>query len=147
MAKDYAKGADYKLYLNANSYASPTWTEIKACGDISVSANPDDIAVPERGIGTGHLQGEDDPEISFTLFEDEGDSNVETLIAAIYSGAMVELAVCRGSIAAGANKAVRLESVLFGTNSANRGDPGQYDVTARRHANSDYELLRFTGTA
>jgi stage V sporulation protein SpoVS len=147
MAKDYQKGADYRLYLNTGTYGSPTWVEIKAVGDITVNANADDVAVPERGMATGHLQGEDDPEITFTLYEDEGDANVETMIAAVYSGALKEIAVCRGSIASGGNKYVRLESCLWGANSANRSDPGQYEITARRHANSDYGLTRATGTA
>ena len=144
MAKSYKKGADYRLYLNTGTRGTPTWAEIKACGDITVSPQPDDIEVPERGIGTGHLFGELNPQITFTLFEDSGDTNVETMLAAMFSGAMLEIAVARGAIATTGVKWVRLESVLMGENSAARGDVGQWDVTAQRHANSDYDLTRTT---
>lgn len=144
MPKTYVKGADYKLYLNTNTYASPTWAEIKAVGDISIAPNPDDVEVPERGIATGHLHGEMNPEISFTLMEDTGDSNIETIIAACFSGAVKEIAVSRGAIATTGNKFFRLEAAFFTTNNANRADVGMHDIVARRHANSDYGLSRNT---
>lgn len=147
MAKDYKKGADYRLYLNTGSFASPTFVEIKAVGDIDVASNPDDVAVPERGGPTGHLHGEDDPAITFTLFEDSGDSNVETLIAATLSGALTRIAVARGPIATSGTKYWHLEACLMGTNlGAARSDPSQYDVEARRHANSDNPMTRATTT-
>lgn len=145
MAKTYTRGADYRLYLNTGSYGTPTWTEIKAVGDIDVTSNPDDIEVPERGMDMGHLQGEDDPAITFTLYEDSGDANVETLIAACYSGAMKEIAVSRGLIATAGVKYWRLEAVLMGVSvAAARGDASAMEVTAMRHANSDYPLSRNT---
>ncbi len=144
MAKDYKKGSDYRLYLNTGSYGAPTWAEIKACGDVAVANQPVDVEVPERGMDTGHLQGEKDPQFTFTLFEDAGDSNVETLVAAIYAGTMKELAVSRGPLATTGNKYFRMESVLFADVSANRADPSQYAVTAKRHANSDYAMTRNT---
>jgi hypothetical protein len=146
MAKDYKKGADYRLYLNTGSYASPTWAEIKACGDVVADPNPDDITIPERGQDMGHLQGEFDPSFTFTLFEDVGDANVESLIAAIFSGAMVHLAVSRGLIATAGTKYLHMESLLRGGVTANRGDAASYDVTANRHANSDNGLVRATAS-
>lgn len=145
MAKDYKRGADYLLYLNTGTQVSPTWAQIKAVGDIDVNSNPDDVTVPERGMDTGHLQGEDDPEITFTLYEDAGDSNVETLIAASYSGVMKEIAVSRGPIATTGNKFWRLEACLMGSPiTAGRGDAASLAITARRHANSDYPMSRNT---
>jgi hypothetical protein len=144
MAKNYIKGHAYKLYLNTGSYGSPTWAEIKACGDIGFDPQPANVEVEERGIGTGHLHGEQDPLITFQLKEDTGDANVETLIAATFSGVMVELAVSRGPIATTGNKYFRLEAVLFAPGQAARGDASSYDVQAFRHANSDYGLSRNT---
>ncbi len=146
MAKDYRKGASYRLYLNTGTYASPTWVEIKAVGDVSADPNPDDLTVPERGQDMGHLQGEFDPSFAFQLMEDAGDTNVETLIAAIYSGVMVHLAVSRGDIETAATKYLHMECVLRGSLSANRGDVASYDVTANRHANSDNGLVRATAS-
>lgn len=144
MAKNYIKGSEYLLYYNSGSYVSPSWNIIKACGDVAVDAAPDDIEVPERGIGMGHLQGEFNPTFTFTLFEDTGDTNVVAMIAAIYSGAQVELAVANGPIATSGTKWFRMESVLMAPMSANRGDPASFDVTAYRHANSDYDMTRNT---
>jgi hypothetical protein len=144
VAKDYVKGSDYRLNFNTGSHGSPTWVQIKACGDVTADPNPDDVVVPERGMDTGHMNGEKDPSFTFTLYEDKGDSNVETLVAAIYSGAMVELAVSRGSIATPTTKYLMMECVLRAPLGANRSDPSQYDVTAFRHANSDYALTRNT---
>ncbi|MCP4228870.1 MAG: hypothetical protein GY771_01810, partial [bacterium] len=99
MAKDYQKGDDYKLYFNTATYATPTWAEIVAADDIAVEINKSDIEVPERGIDTGHLQGKGDGTLSFTLMEDTGDTNVESMIAAVLTDAtMIHLAVSRGDI-------------------------------------------------
>lgn len=145
MAKDYKRGADYNLSLNTGTYASPTWVQIKAVTDIDLTSNPEDIEVPERGMDMGHLQGEDDPEITFALLEDVGDANVTTLIAALYSGALKEISVSRGLMSGSAVKYWRLESCLMGIKlTAARGDPASYDVSARRHANSDYPMSTAT---
>lgn len=144
MAKNYIKGAAWRLYLNTGTHPSPTWTEIKAVADVGSDLQPDDVAVPERGIGTGHLNGESDPLITFTLFLDTGDTNVETIVAALYTGAMIELAICPGAITTAGLKALRLEALVRAPLAANRADPTSYDVSAFRHANSDYDLTRFT---
>lgn len=145
MAKDYTKGASYKLYYRSGgNYASPTWSEIKACGDVAAAPQADDVEVPERGGPTGHLHGEQNPQFTYTLFEDQGDANVESLVAAIYSGDSVHLAVSRGAINTNGVKYLHMECVQFADLSANRADPSQYAVTAMRHANSDYGLVRAT---
>lgn len=145
MAKNYIKGASYNLYLNTGSQGSPTWILIKAVGDIDVKSNPEDVEVPERGIDTGHLQGEKDPAITFTLFEDQGDTNVETMIANGFAGALTEIAVARGLIATTGVKYWRQESVFMGIDlGAKRADVAGYDVEAKRHANSDYAMTRNT---
>ena len=150
MAKDYKKGDDYKLYLDtANSWDTPTWVEIKAASELTLDRVPADVEVPERGEDTGHLHGKADPVISFTLLEDAGDANVETLIAAIHnddnSTNMVHLAVSRGDIATATTKYWHMEAVLLGAPlSAGRGEPASYDVEAKRHANSDHTLTRET---
>jgi hypothetical protein len=144
MAKDYKRGADYILYLNTGSWASPTYVRIKAVDGLGCSANPEDVEVPESGSDTGHLHGEKDPEITGRLLDDAGDANVETLIAAIYSGAQVSLALSRGAIATTGNKFVRMECVLFAPLDADRGATGSHQFTAKRHANSDNVFTRGT---
>lgn len=149
MAKQFIKGASYKLYLNTASHTTPTWAEITEAGDIDLATNPEDISVPERGTDTGHLKGERDPSITFNLMENTGNTNVETIIAALDAAAntLVELAVSRGDITVTGTKAWRQESCLMGVKlGAKRGDVAQYDVEAKRHANSDYAMSRVTSS-
>lgn len=144
MAKAYKRGADYILYYNSGSYASPTWNIIKACGDVGVNPDTADIEVPERGMDTGHLGGENNPSFTFTLYEDTGDANVVAMITAIHAKQMKELAVADGPIATSGTKYFRMECLLLAPLAANRPDPASYDVTAVRHANSDYNMTRNT---
>lgn len=145
MAKDYKKGADYIFLLRTGgSYASPTWTVIKAIGDISVDPNPDDVVIPERGSNTGHLNGEADPTITFRMFEDAGDLNVETIAAAVNTNTMVHIAIARGNIATTGTKWFDLECILRAPLDANRGDPSGWEITAQKHANSDNNYRRNT---
>lgn len=154
MAKKFRTGDEFGLYLGSGTWASPTWVEIKAVGDLSLDRQPADIEVPVRGQDTGHLQGAGDPQISFTLYDNatsgsDGDTNVQTLVDAIHSGAMVMLAVARGdtsgALTTSTTKYWKMECVLMGVPlSVNRGESASYDVTAKRHANSDNTLTRVT---
>lgn len=145
MAKDYKKGDEYRLYYDtATSWASPTWVQIKAFVDPSVDPAKGDVEVPEQNEDTGHLQGNGDPVISFTLFDDDGDTNVEALVAASLDGSMKHIAISRGDIATSGVKYWHMESVIMAPLSASRGDAAQYDLEAKRHANSDNSLTRAT---
>lgn len=145
MAKSYKRGDDYRLYLNTGTQGSPTWTRITAVSDIAVDFAPSDIVVPEQGISDGHLQGYGDPAITFTLFEDTGDSNVGTIITNMYAGTLTEIAVSNGDITTSGTKYYRLESVLIGVPlNAARGEPASWDVEAKRHANSVADFTRTT---
>lgn len=148
MAKNYIRGADYKLYLDtASNFTTPTWVEIKAVGNVSCATNPDDVEIPERGMDTGHLKGENNPAFKFTLYEDQGDAHVETLIANGLAGTITHLAVSRGPIATSGTKYLHMECLMLGIDlSADRPDPSSYDVNAYRHANSDNNLARATTT-
>ena len=142
MAKSYFKGADYRLYRDRGDIDESELYEIKAVGDLAFNPNNDDVAVPERGQATGHLHGNADPELTFTLYEDKGDTDVEAMIDAVYSGDVINLVVIRGTAAQATKKYIRLEAVLTGSNTANRGDPGVYEVTARRHPTSEIGFTR-----
>lgn len=145
MAKDYSKGDEWRLYLDtADDWASPTWAQIKAFVDPTVDPEKADVEVPEQNADTGHLQGEGDPSINFTLNVDKGDSNVETLISRSLDGTMTHIAISRGDIATSGTKYYHMESALFGPLSASRGSVASYDITARKHANSDNGLTRAT---
>jgi hypothetical protein len=142
--RDITKGASYRLNYNTGTYASEIWAHMKSVGDLAINPNIEDIVVPDRSGGTGHLPGEDDTEFVFTLYEDQADANVEALIAALFAKTMVHLAVSRGNIATTGVKFMHMECALFADLSANRPDPSSYQVTARKHANSENAFARDT---
>lgn len=146
MAKDFQKATKYRLmFRTGGTYGSPTWVFISAALNPACDPGFEDIAIPEQGMDTGHLKGERDPVFTFELLEQKGDTNVETLIAAIYDpDTMVHLAISRGDIATAGTKWVDMECVLFAPLGADRPNPSSYQVTARRAANSDNPLRRST---
>jgi hypothetical protein len=144
MAKDYKKGQDYTLHLNTGTQGTPTWVKIIAVADIALDVGPSDIVVPVQGLSDGHLAGYGDPAITFTLFEDAGDANVETLIAAIFAKQMKEIAISNAPLmTTSPSKNYRLESAFIAAPlAASKGEPASFAVEARRHANSDFDLTR-----
>lgn len=145
MAKDYQKGLDYRLYYNTGTYANATWAQIKAVEDLAVDPGINDISAAPRGNDIGHMHGKPDPVFNFTLLEDKGDANVEALIAAtIDDTTMIHLAVSRGDITANTVKYWHMECALFAPLDTNQGEVAQYGVEARRHLNSDNDLVRAT---
>jgi hypothetical protein len=144
MAKAYKKGSKFLLYLNTGSQGSPTWGLINAVTNLNSNCNPADIVVEEQNMPDGHLHGEQDPEITFQLNEESGETNVETLIAAIHSGDMKEIAYANGPIATAGTKYLRLEACFFAPQSSERGAVSKYDVTAKRHADSAFGMTRTT---
>ena len=145
MAKDYKKGDQFRLYYDsASNWALPTWVEIKAFVDPTIDPAKGDVEVSPQSGDTGHLHGNGDPTISFTLLEDEGDANVGTLISNSLNGTMTHLAISAGNIAVIGTKYWHMECALYAPNSASRGDVSQFDLEAKRHANSDNTLTRAT---
>jgi len=147
MDRDYKKGDIYQLLLNNGTYAVPVWSEVVAADDISVDPQVTDIEVPERGVDLGHMHGKGDGLFSFTLLEDAGNDDVETLINGLLDDTnLIELAIARGDIAVTGVVFWRAECALFGSLSANQGEVASYDIEAKRHINSDYGFTRNVAT-
>ncbi len=145
MAKDYLKGDDFKLYLNTGTDAVPVWTLLKCQKDLAFDPAKADIVIEEAGISDGHLQGYGDPAFTFTLFDDKGDTNAQTLITAAEAGTLKELAIANGVIATTGTKYWRLECcVISSPGSFNKGEAASYSIEAKRHANSDNDIVRST---
>ena len=142
MPKNYKRGDDYLLYLNTGTQATPVWALILAAVNIALDPQVADIVVAEAALSDGHMNGLGDPQITFTLQHDKGDANVLTMIAAMASGAITEIAIADGPIATSLTVYYRLESVLRGGLSASRGEAASWDVTASRHVNSVADLTR-----
>jgi len=148
MAKDYQRGVDWYLYLDtADNWSTPTWVRVDAVEDIDVADNADDIAAPVRGLATGHLKGHNDPSITFTLHVDRGDTDVETLITRMGTGAKTHIAVGNTADITVSDASVyyHIEAVLMGRElTAPMSGVSSLSVRAFRHLNSDYDLTRAT---
>lgn len=146
MAKDIKKASDWKCYYNSGSYGSPTWAEVKSFTDFDLDPNPEDIEVPQRGGPTGHLLGEDDPQISLEVTEDVGNSSVTAVIAAWAAKTRVHLAFARGSIATTGVKYWHGEFLLKGGLASALGNRSIYNFNPLLDANSDNGLVLATAS-
>ena len=153
MAKRYILGDEFRLYYNIGSYASQNWKIINAADSISVDYSKADVPIAERGQPTGHLQGVADPSFSFTLLNDVESTYVQQLIDRIDSAIdpatsapyLIHLAVANGDISTTGTKYYHMECILLGgALTADQGGVSSFDIEARRHANSDYGLVRAT---
>jgi hypothetical protein len=154
--KDYKTGGQYKFYVNTLGADSPMWVSVAACGDLEVLINYEDVEVPINAepattgarpiqIGVGHLSGVPDHAINLTLYEDAGDDRVESMIDAVHSGELIEIAVARGIITQTGVKHWRLQSRLAGERfTAERRSPATWQVTAKEHALSTAPMTRLT---
>tara|TARA_Y100001963_G_scaffold77259_1_gene107108 strand:+ start:132 stop:599 length:468 start_codon:yes stop_codon:yes gene_type:complete len=153
MAKRYILGDEFRLYYNIGSYASQNWKIINAADSISVDYSKADVPIAERGQPTGHLQGVADPSFSFTLLNDVESTYVQQLIDRIDSAIdpetsapyLIHLAVANGDITVAGTKLYHMECILLGgALTADQGAVSSFDIEARRHANSEYGLVRAT---
>ena len=153
MAKRYILGDEFRLYYNIGSYASQNWKIINAADSISVDYSKADVPIAERGQPTGHLQGVADPSFSFTLLNDVQSTYVQQLIDRIDSAIdpetsapyLIHLAVANGDITVAGTKLYHMECILLGgALTADQGAVSSFDIEARRHANSEYGLVRAT---
>ena len=145
MAKTYQAADIYRLYYDsASSWGSPTWVQVEAFSDVTVDPARGDIEIPEQNADTGHLQGNGDPVISFTLYEDTGDSSVTAMITNLLAGTITHIAIAAGDITTNGTIYWHMEACLFAPNGLSRGEPSMWEVEAKRHANSDNTLTRAT---
>ena len=153
MAKRYILGDEFRLYYNIATYSSANWKIINAADSISVDYGKTDVTVAERGPPTGHLQGVADPVISFTLLNDVESTYAQQLIDRIDSAIdpttlapyLIHMAVSNGDITVTGTKYYHMECILLGgALTADQGGVSSFDIEARRHANSDYGLVRAT---
>ena len=143
MTKNYKKGDDYKFYLNTGTQSVPVWSLLKCVKDLQFDPAKADIVIEENGASDGHLHGYGDPLFSATIFEDAGDANCADIYDAADAGDMIEIALANGPIATTGTKFYRLESCVTGSPlSANKGEAASRAMEFRRHANSDFDLIK-----
>lgn len=93
-------GKDCKLYLNAATHATPTWTEVKSAINVSANLGKGEADVSARFSGWKLTKGAlKELEISFTYRHKRGlDAIFDTLLAAYINDTATEFAVLDADI-------------------------------------------------
>ena len=148
MASAYRVGSEWRLYLDtAADWDAPTWVPIRAFQDPSIDFGQELIEVQPQNEDAGALVGKRNPVIKMKLFDDTGDANVVSLIAAATTGGEAHIALAYGDIETDEVKYYQLEVVMTASMDMPRGGVTMYDIEARRTVNSDHNLEYSTVSA
>ena len=107
-------GFNGKLYYNANTYISPTWTEISNVGDITVTDERDVQDLPVRSMGSfmTHAVGLRKLTYAWQMVYDPADAAQTALKTAYGTGATVEFLILDGDEATTGSSGVRVTCQL-----------------------------------
>ena len=133
-------GLDAKIYYNAGSYASPTWTEIANVKDVTPSLEATDIAVANRSASgwTEHIQGLKDGEVSFSVDWDTAAAGFSNLKDAFFDSSDLEMLILDGPETTSGQEGLRATmQVLSFTRNEPLEDVLTVDVTVKPTPNSD----------
>ena len=101
-------GRDAKLYHNAGTVASPTWTHIAEARDLSLNMTAEEFDVSDRNTKFKmYDHGGIDVEISGKLTYRNGNANCETIRDLFLSGCGAEFALMDGPIATAGSEGIR----------------------------------------
>lgn len=117
MANEFVLGIDCKLYRNAGSYASPTWTVMNEVKDCRLAINVGEADVTTRG-GNGWEQIAPvmkSASIEFGLLNVPGSANVTALINALIGLSSIELLCLDGAYNVAGSRGLRALCGIFST--------------------------------
>ena len=102
-------GFDCKIYYNANTYASPTWTLIANVKDVTLSMEATDIEVANRSASgwSESIQGLKKGAIDFQIDWDTSAAGFTSIRDAFLNGTDLEMAVMDGAIATSGKQGLR----------------------------------------
>jgi len=109
-------GGEAKLYYNAGTYGSPTWTLMENIADVDISDSRTAVAAPVRAQWpvVGHLPGAQSIELTFNGLKTKSTTDAVTtaMISKYEAGTVTEFAVADALIATAGTKYRRLTCVL-----------------------------------
>jgi hypothetical protein len=120
---------DAKLYYNAGTYGSPTWTEICNVKDLTLSLEKDEIDVTTRCSGgfKEYADGLLDANVTFNMLYDPADTAFAAIQSAFFAKTAIEFAVMDGVIppaVTGDTNGLRATCMDDGNNSVVNDAPG-----------------------
>ena len=129
-------GLEAKCYYNANTYAAPTWTEIKRVKDLTLSLEKGEFDVSTRASGGWReiVNTLKDGSVEFGLLQ--APTGTDTVFGAIrdafLNGTSLEFLVLDGSSAASGSQGLRATMTVSSfQRSENLEEAIMYDVSVR----------------
>ena len=139
-----------KLYYNAGTYASPTWTVINNIKDVTLNLDKDEVDVTTRGSGgfKEYVDGLIDATVDFGMLWDTTDAAFTAFQTAFFAKTAVEVLVLSGVYTAGAHQGLRATCMVKSfSRGETLGEALTVDVSIRPVKNSDHAPQWYTGTA
>ena len=114
MAAD-KRGLDCKLYYNAGTYGSPSWTLIANVKDVTLSVEATDITVANRSASgwSESIQGLKAATISFQIDWDTSAAGFTNVRDAFLNGTEIEIASMDGAIATSGSQGLRATMIVL----------------------------------
>ena len=139
-------GDDFKLYRDtADSWASPTWSEVTQADDLGLDHGPNGVAIQKRGRDITYKQGKKDQKLSTSVVYDSADAHVTEFEAHLDDGGDMHMAIADGNIATSGTSYWHAEMVLIGfSEGLNIGDAAKYDLELGVSANTTNDPARAT---
>jgi hypothetical protein len=114
MAKKYKLGRHCKLYRNSSTYASPTWNEMPACGDLSIPLTKGRAEFASRGsLFKAWKSGLIEAGVDFKMIYDTADEDFPILKDAFFDSDEIEFAIADGPIATAGTQYLRMTCEVF----------------------------------
>lgn len=129
-----------KLYYNAGTYGTPTWTLISNVRDLTLNVNKTAVDVSTRGGGgwVESVDGLKDASIEFGMVWDTSDAAFTAIKTGFLNNTSVELYVLDGAYNTTGSQGLRATCMIEAfSREENLGDALQVQVTARPVKNSN----------
>lgn len=140
---------DAKLYYNAGSYASPTWTLICNVKDLTMTLESAETDVTTR-CGSGfneYVAGLTDVTISFSMIYDPSDTAWEALRGHFFAKTAVEMLVLDGLVATAGSEGLRATCIVRSfTRNETLGEAIMTDVVLRPTPNANAAPAWYTAS-
>ena len=109
-------GGEAKLYYNAGTYGSPTWTLMENVADVDIADGRSAVEAPIRAQWpiVGHLPGKQNIELTFNGLKTKltTDAVTTAMITKYEAGTVTEFAIADAAIATTGTKYRRITAVL-----------------------------------
>lgn len=103
-----------KLYRNAGTYGSPTWTEIPNVKDLTLGMDKGDVDITTRASGgfVERVDGLIDATIDFQMLWDTADANFTAMQTAYFAKTAIEFLVLDGVDTASGSQGLRATCMI-----------------------------------